>query len=44
MASSRVFGRYYPARADQMNTAAAIGRTPTADRAILSMLIDDLGP
>ena len=39
-----MFGRYYPARADQMNTAAAVGRTPTADRAILSMLIDDLGP
>jgi len=42
--SAAVFGRYYPARADQMNTAAAVGRTPTADRAILSMLIDDLGP
>jgi uncharacterized protein len=27
-----------------MKTAAKTGRTPTADRPILSMLIDDLGP
>jgi predicted nucleotidyltransferase len=42
--SAAVFGRYYPARADQMKTAAAIGRTPAANRAALTMLIDDLGP
>jgi predicted nucleotidyltransferase len=42
--SAAVFGSYYPARAGQMKTAARTGRTPTADRPILSMLIDDLGP
>jgi hypothetical protein len=42
--SAAVFGRYYPARAGQMKAAAAIGRAPAADRAVLSMLIDDLGP
>ena len=42
--SAAVFGHYYPARADQMKAAAAIGRTPTANRAVLSMLIGDLGP
>ena len=41
--SSAVFGHYYPARAEQMKTAAAAGLTRTADRAILSMLVDDLG-
>lgn len=42
--SAAAFGRYYPARAGQMETAAAAGRTPTADRRVLSMLINDLGP
>lgn len=42
--SAAVFGRYYPARWGQMQVAAAVGRTPTADRSILIMLIDDLGP
>jgi uncharacterized protein len=42
--SAVVFGRYYPDRASQMAAAAAIGRAPAADRAVLSMLIDDLGP
>lgn len=42
--SAAVFGRYYPARAGQMTAAAALGRTPAADRAVLTMLIDDLGP
>ncbi len=42
--SAAVFGRYYPDRASQMAAAAAIGRAPAADRAVLSMLIDDLGP
>jgi predicted nucleotidyltransferase len=42
--SAAVFCHYYPARADQMKAAAAAGRTPTADRAVLAMLIGDLGP
>lgn len=42
--SAELFARYYPERAEQMRRAAAIGRTPTADPAVLAMLIDDLGP
>ncbi len=42
--SADLFSHYYPARAGQMRTAAAIGRAPAADRAVLTMLIDDLGP
>jgi len=42
--SAAVFGRYYPARRDQMQVAAGVGRTPTADGSVLSMLIDNLGP
>ncbi|WP_405617566.1 nucleotidyltransferase [Streptomyces sp. NBC_00076] len=42
--SAAVFGRYYPQRAEQMRIAAVVGRTPSADPAVLSMLIDDLGP
>jgi predicted nucleotidyltransferase len=42
--SSAVFGRFYPARSEQMQVAAAVARTPTADLAVLRMLIDDLGP
>ncbi len=42
--SAQVFGHYYPGRASQMRAAAAKARTPTADAALLSMLIDDLGP
>ncbi|MEU9357153.1 nucleotidyltransferase domain-containing protein [Streptomyces sp. NPDC048301] len=42
--SATVFGHYYPGRAEQMLTAAAAGRTPSADTALLRMLIDDLGP
>jgi hypothetical protein len=42
--SAAVFSHYYPARAGQMAAAAALGRTPAADRAVLTMLIDDLGP
>ena len=42
--SAAVFGHYYPARADQMRVAAAVGRAPAADRAVLGMLIGDLGP
>jgi predicted nucleotidyltransferase len=42
--SADLFGRYYPERAGQMRRAAAIARTPSADPAVLAMLIDDLGP
>jgi uncharacterized protein len=42
--SSSVFGRYYPARREQMRIAASVARTPTADPSVLTMLIDDLGP
>lgn len=43
--SADVFGHYYPARRDQMRTAAAIGRSPqTASAETLGMLIDGLGP
>ncbi|WP_165984179.1 nucleotidyltransferase domain-containing protein [Streptomyces sp. YIM 98790] len=39
-----LFGRHYPRRAEQMRTAAATARTPSADPAVLSMLVEDLGP
>jgi hypothetical protein len=42
--SAAIFGRYYPERAGQMAAAAAIGRAPAADREVLTMLVDDLGP
>lgn len=42
--SAAVFGRYYPQRQEQMRTAAATARTPTASEPVLSMLITDLGP
>ncbi|MHA6761889.1 nucleotidyltransferase [Streptacidiphilus sp. PAMC 29251] len=42
--SAEAFGRYYPQRAAQMHLAATTARTPTADSAVLSVLIDDLGP
>jgi predicted nucleotidyltransferase len=42
--SAAVFCHYYPARRDQMRAAAAAARTSTADHALLSMLINDLGP
>jgi predicted nucleotidyltransferase len=42
--SAAVFCQYYPARCEQMQAAAAAARTPTADRSLLSMLINDLGP
>ncbi|MFJ4624003.1 nucleotidyltransferase [Streptomyces sp. NPDC088812] len=42
--SAELFGRYYPEHADRMRTTAAIGRAPSADPAVLSTLIDDLGP
>ncbi|MCF2530761.1 nucleotidyltransferase domain-containing protein [Yinghuangia soli] len=42
--SAEVFGRYYPQRADQMRRAAAVARTPSSDPAVLTMLVEDLGP
>jgi predicted nucleotidyltransferase len=42
--SAAVFAHYYPARAGQMKVAAAVAREPTADRAVLGVLIGDLGP
>ena len=42
--SAELFGRYYPERAAQMRIAADTARTPSADPAVLAMLIDDLGP
>jgi hypothetical protein len=42
--SALLFARYYPRRAAQMRAAAAVARVPSADPALLVMLIDDLGP
>jgi uncharacterized protein len=42
--SAAAFGRYYPARLSQMLVAARVAREPTSDRAVLGMLIEDLGP
>ncbi|HEY6314722.1 MAG TPA: nucleotidyltransferase domain-containing protein [Streptosporangiaceae bacterium] len=42
--SAQLFGCYYPERAAQMRIAAAAGRAPSADPAVLAMLIGDLGP
>lgn len=42
--SARLFGGYYPERAAQMRVAASVGRAPSADPAVLGMLLDDLGP
>ena len=42
--SAAVFGRYYPEGRKQMELAAEAARQTTADRAVLGMLIDDLGP
>jgi predicted nucleotidyltransferase len=42
--SAELFAQYYPERARQLRRAAAIARTPSADPAVLTMLIDDLGP
>ncbi|MFJ1897953.1 MULTISPECIES: nucleotidyltransferase [unclassified Streptomyces] len=44
---AELFARYYPhlpERAGQMRLAARTGRAPTADPAVLSMLVDDLAP
>ncbi|WP_371665658.1 nucleotidyltransferase domain-containing protein [Streptomyces sp. NBC_01241] len=45
--SAEVFAGYYPdhpERVEQMRTAARTGRVPSADPAVLAMLIDDLAP
>jgi predicted nucleotidyltransferase len=42
--STEAFGAYYPERVTQMRTAAATGRTASADPATMGMLLDDLGP
>ncbi|MFI0779507.1 nucleotidyltransferase [Streptomyces sp. NPDC021212] len=42
--SAELFGRYYPERVEQMRLAATTGRAPSADPAVLGMLVDDLGP
>jgi predicted nucleotidyltransferase len=42
--SAELFGRYYPERAEQMRVAAATGRAHSTDSAVLTMLINDLGP
>ena len=42
--SVELFGRYYPDRLEQMRLAAATGRTPSADPAVLDELVEDLGP
>ncbi|GHD85699.1 nucleotidyltransferase domain-containing protein [Streptomyces naganishii] len=41
---ARVFGAYYPAREAQMASAAAYGREPVGDPAVLRSYVDDLGP
>ncbi|MFI9363862.1 nucleotidyltransferase [Kitasatospora sp. NPDC053057] len=43
-ASAEAFAVHYPDRAEQMRLAAAVARTPTIDRAVLAVLIDDLAP
>ncbi|MGW1495760.1 nucleotidyltransferase [Streptomyces sp. NPDC002402] len=42
--SAELFSRYYPERDHQMRIAAATARRPSSDPAVLTMLIDDLGP
>lgn len=42
--AAEIFGRSYPERAEQMRAAATVARAPSADRAVLGMLIDGLGP
>lgn len=41
---AEAFGAYYPERAQQMLAAAALGREPTGDAAVLRSYVDDLGP
>ncbi|MBY8874553.1 hypothetical protein K7640_22250 [Micromonospora sp. PLK6-60] len=41
---TEAFGHYHPERLAQMRVAAAVGRAPRADPAVLALLLDDLGP
>ncbi|CAL9500035.1 hypothetical protein SUDANB105_03396 [Streptomyces sp. enrichment culture] len=41
---AEVFAAYYPARADQLRAAAALGYEPSGDRAVLDSYTGDLGP
>jgi len=41
---AEAFGAYYPERAEQMRAAAARGREPTGDAAVLRSYVEDLGP
>lgn len=41
---AEIFCRYYPERAEQVRTAAATGRTHSADPAVLGLLINDPAP
>ena len=41
---AEIFAAYYPERADQVRTAAVLGRSPSADTAVLRTYVDDLGP
>lgn len=43
-ASAEIFGRYYPAHAGQMRTAACAGRTPGAYPGLLDELLGGLAP
>ncbi|MFJ2896553.1 nucleotidyltransferase [Streptomyces sp. NPDC087218] len=45
--SAEVFARYHadrPERVEQMRSAARIGRAPSADPAVIAMLVEDLAP
>ncbi|MFE1507865.1 nucleotidyltransferase domain-containing protein [Streptomyces sp. NPDC058726] len=41
---AEVFGLYYPQRAARMRAAAALGREPSGDPAVLASYVDELGP
>ncbi|MCL8013848.1 nucleotidyltransferase domain-containing protein [Streptomyces sp. AS02] len=41
---AEAFAAYYPARAEQMRSAAALGYEPTGDAGVLRTYVEDLGP
>ncbi|CAM5536568.1 MULTISPECIES: nucleotidyltransferase domain-containing protein [Streptomyces] len=41
---AEAFGSYYPARAEQLRTAAVLGDAPTGDAGALRSYVEDLGP
>ncbi|MCX4699041.1 nucleotidyltransferase domain-containing protein [Streptomyces sp. NBC_01373] len=41
---AEAFAEYYPARAEQLRAAAALGFEPAGDAAVLRSYVDDLGP